>query len=297
MTRQAAVIPDVAVQLLDTRTNASYETKTNAVGAYTFPKVLPGPGYKLIFTKDGFETFQIANIYIAVNSTRTQNAELQIGKVTQVVEVNVQGSAVSLNTTDTVIGSTFDMNRVHELPIEGRESPTALLDLLPGVVDTNSSNDSNGSRAGAVTGARTDQTNVTLDGLDVNDFATGQAFATVGDAPVDSIQEFGAQTANPLAGSGRGSGGEVQLVTKSGTNQWHGAAFDYLRNTATEANTFFNDLNGIPKPKLIQNSFGANLGGPIVKDKLFFFFNYSGRRDRTEDSVSADCSAGQLSRR
>ncbi len=178
------------------------------------------------------------------------------------------------------------MNRVHELPIEARESPTALLDLLPGVVDTNSGNDDNGgSREGAVTGARTDQSNVTLDGLDVNDFSTGQAFATVGDAPVDSIQEFGAQTANPLSASGRGSGGEVELVTKSGTNQWHGSAFDYLRNTVTEANTFFNDFDGIPKPKLIQNSFGADLGGPIVKDKLFFFFDYQGRRDAREDSV------------
>ena len=283
--KTGAVIPDVNVKLVDTRTNASYETKTDAVGAYNFTKVPPGPGYKVTFTKDGFETFAVANIYLAVGSTHTQNIQLEIGKVTQVVEVNVQGTAVSLDTTDAVVGSTFDMSRVHELPIEARESPAALLALLPGVVDTSSSNDSNGSRAGAVTGARTDQTNVTLDGLDVNDFATGQAFATVGDAPVDSIQEFGAQTANPLSASGRGSGGEVQLVTKSGTNQWHGSAFDYLRNTVTEANTFFNNLDGIPKPKLIRNSFGANLGGPIVKDKLFFFFNYQGRRDAREDSV------------
>jgi len=284
--KTGAVVPDVAVTLVDTRTNTAYQTKTNSVGAYVFPKVPPGPGYKVTFTKDGFTTFEVADIYLAVQTTHTQNAELEIGKITQTVEVSATGQAVSLDTTDTVIGSNFDMNRVHELPIEARESPTALLDLLPGVVDTTSSNDDNGnSREGAVTGARTDQSNVTLDGLDVNDFSTGQAFATVGDAPVDSIQEFGAQTANPLSASGRGSGGQIELVTKSGTNKWHGSAFDYLRNTVTEANTFFNDFDHIAKPKLIQNSFGADLGGPIVKDKLFFFFDYQGRRDAREDSV------------
>jgi hypothetical protein len=102
---------------------------------------------------------------------------------------------------------------------------------------------------------------------------------------VDSIQEFRAETANPLAASGRGSGSQVQLVTKSGTNNWHGSAFEYLRNTVTEANTFFNDRNAIAKPKLIRNSFGADLGGPVVKNKLFFFFDYQARRDATEDSV------------
>src|SRR4029077_2933572 len=156
-------------------------------------------------------------------------------------------------------------------PIIARESPTALLDFQPGVIDTNVRNDDNGSREGAVTGARGDQNNVMLDGLDVNDFATGQAFATVGNAPVDSVQEFRVETANPLPATGRGAGAQVQLVTKSGLNNWHGGAFEYLRNTVTEANTFFNDRNSITKPKLIQNSFGADLGGPIVKDKLFFF--------------------------
>ena len=127
-------------------------------------------------------------------------------------------SAVSLDTTDTVIsGSTFDMSRVHELPIEGRESPAALLDLLPGVADTNSGNDDNGgSREGAVTGARTDQSNVTLDGLDVNDFSTGQAFVTVGNAPVDSVQEFSAQTAILLSARPR-----ERRRGGTGHQEWH----------------------------------------------------------------------------
>jgi Carboxypeptidase regulatory-like domain len=280
-----AVIPDARVQLVDTKTNASYEAKTNSVGAYTFVKLLPGPGYQLTVTREGFEVLTISDIYIAVGATHTTNAQLQVGKVSEKVDVSAAGAAVSLNTTDSVIGNNIDMHGVHELPIEARESPLALLDQQPGVVDTNVANDPNSSREGAVTGARGDQNNVTLDGLDVNDFATGQAFVTVGDAPVDSIQEFRVETANPLAASGRGSGAQIELVTKSGTNQWHGSAFEYLRNTVTEANTFFNNRDNISKPKLNRNSFGANLGGPVKKDKLFFFFNYQGRRDAREDSV------------
>jgi hypothetical protein len=283
--KTGAVVPDANVNLLDTRTNASYDTGTNSVGVYNFFRLNPGPGYKLSVTREGFASVTISDIYLGVGTTHTQNVELEIGKVSQTVEVSAAGQVVGLNTTDAVIGNNLDMRAVRSLPIEARESPLALLDFQPGVVDTNSSNDPNGSRTGAVTGARGDQGNVTLDGLDVNDFSTGQAFSAVGDAPVDSVQEFRAETANPLAASGRGSGIQVQLVTKSGTNEWHGSAFDYLRNTITEANTFFNNRNGLDRPKLIRNSFGADLGGPVIKNKLFFFFDYQGRRDAREDSV------------
>src|SRR5262249_38586231 len=154
-----------SVRLTDTKTNASYETQTNSLGAYTFVKLLPGPGYRLVLTKDGFESVTISDIYIGVGTTHTQNAFLQFGKVTETVEVSGQGEVVSLDTTDTVIGNSFDMRAVHDLPIQARETPLALLDLLPGVVDTATNNDPNSSRAGAVSGARTDQTNITLDGL------------------------------------------------------------------------------------------------------------------------------------
>ena len=283
--KTGAVIPDADVRLTDTKTNASYSTKTNSVGGYTFVKLLPGPGYRLVFTKDGFESVAISDIYIGVGTTHTQNVQLRLGKVTESVEVSGQGEVVTLDTTDTVVGKNFDMKNVHDLPIQGRFSPIGLLDLLPGVADTNANNDPNSSRAGAVTGARTDQTNVTLDGLDVNDFATGQSFTTVGNAPVDSIQEFRAETANPLAASGRGSGAQVELVTKSGSNSYHGAVFEYLRNTLTDANNFFADRDGTPKPQLALNQFGANLGGPVMKDKLFFFFDYQGLRQARGDIV------------
>ena len=286
--KTGAVIPDADVRLTDTKTNASYNTKSNSVGAYTFVKLLPGSGYKLVFTKDGFESLTISDIYIAVGTTHTQNAALRIGNIAETVEVSSQGQSVTLDTTDATIGNNFDMRNIHELPIQARDSPAVLIALQPGVVALGSgsaADDPNFSRDGSVTGARSDQTNITLDGLDVNDFATGQSFSTVADAPVDSISDFRGETASPLAASGRGSGAQIQLSTISGTNTFHGGIYEYHRDTATEANTVFNRLSGLPREKLIRNQFGVKVGGPVIKDKLFFFFNYQGRRDAREDSV------------
>jgi hypothetical protein len=281
-----AVVVDTKVKLLDTRTNTAYDAKTNSVGAYFFTKVEPGPGYKVTFTKEGFDTVIVSDLYLAVNTTHTQNAQLRIGKTTETVEVQAAGSAVSLNTTDTTIGNSFDMNMVHNLPVQIRDSPTELMQYQPGVVTVADSGaeDANQSRDGATTGARTDQGNVTLDGLDVNDFAGGFAFNVTANAPIDSLQEFHGETANPLAAEGRGSGAQFNLVTKSGTNTWHGSASEYHRNTVTEANNFFSNLAGVPRPQLIRNQFGASLGGPIIKDKLFFFFDYEGQRRASQDS-------------
>src|SRR5262249_33261946 len=162
---------------VDTRTNSSFESKTSSLGAYNFVKLNPGPGYKLTISKDGFETLTVANIYLAVGGTHTKDVQLEVGKVTDVVEVSGAGAAVALNTTDATIGNYFDMRSVQELPVQVRDNPTALLGLQPGVIGAGQSggSDANFDREGAVTGARADQGNITLDGLDVNDFATGQA--------------------------------------------------------------------------------------------------------------------------
>jgi len=278
-----AVVVDAVVKLVDTKTNSSYETKSNAAGAYTFNNLPPGPGYKVTVTKEGFDKVLISNLYLAVNTTHTQNAQLTIGKTTETVEVSALGSAVSLNTTDSTIGNSFDMNMVHGLPVQARDNPTELMIYQPGVVTTaGGGEDATQSRQGSTTGARTDQGNVTVDGLDVNDFAGGFAFNITGNAPVDSIQEFHGETANPLAAEGRGGGAQYNIVTKSGTNEWHGSASEYHRNTVTEANDFFSNLAGVQRPQLIRNQFDTAIGGPIKKDKLFFFFNYEGERRAQE---------------
>jgi Carboxypeptidase regulatory-like domain len=286
-----AVIPDVNVKLTDTKTSSNYETKTNLVGGYTFAKLSPGPGYEIKFTKEGFQSQSIANIYLGVNSTHTQNGELKVGNASETVEVNGSGSQVSLDTTDTAVSTTLDMGMVHELPLGIRDNPLGLLAYTPGVTVAIQTGDDNtlGSRGGAVTGARGDQSNYTLDGMDTNDFGTGQAFVMTANAPIDSVQEMRTETANPLSAEGRGSGAQVQIITKSGTNSWHGSVYEYNRTAATTANDFFNNraTPTIPRPPLTRNQFGASLGGPVKKDKLFFFFNYEGRRDARADQVNA----------
>ncbi|HYM74590.1 MAG TPA: carboxypeptidase-like regulatory domain-containing protein [Candidatus Dormibacteraeota bacterium] len=285
-----AVVAGAAVKLVDTKTNASYQTETNGVGAYTFTKLQPGPGYKLTVSKEGFRSHTVDNIYLGVDATHTQNAQLVLGQSTEMVEVNGSGSQVSLDTTDTTVSSSLNMGMVHELPLPIRDNPLGLLVYSPGVTSAPSGDDNTlGSRDGAVTGSRSDQSNYTLDGLDTNDFGTGEAGAMTANAPVDSVQEMRTETANPLSAEGRGSGAQVQMVTKSGTNNWHGSAYEYNRTAATTANDFFNNRQTpvIARPQLTRNQFGASLGGPIVKDKLFFFFNYEGRRDARSDLVNA----------
>jgi hypothetical protein len=284
-----AVVPGVAVKLVDTKTNETYETESNAVGAYSFARVPPGPGYRITFTKQGFNAVTVSDLYLGVNTTHTQNAQLTVGTTSTTVDVSAEGTAVSLNTNDATVGNNFDMNMVHELPVQLRDNPSALLRFQPGVVSAQSdSDDPNASRDGSIAGARSDQANITVDGLDVNDFATGQAFYATVNAPVDSVQEFRGEVANPLSSEGRGSGGQIALVTKSGTNKWHGSASEYYRTKGFEANDFFNKfVSGPPvgRQDLVRNQFGASLGGPVFKDKLFFFFDYNGRRNATSNQV------------
>jgi hypothetical protein len=283
-----AVIADATVKLVDTKTNTAYQTRTNAIGVYSFAKLPPGPDYRITYSKDGFETVAISGVYLSVGITHTQNATMSVGKTTETVEVQGAGSAVTLNTTDASVGNNFDMNMVHELPIQVRDGVLNLLRFQPGVVSAlGADEDPNSTRDGAMTGARTDQTNITVDGLDVNDFNTGQSLYSTVNAPADSVQEFRSEVANPLSDEGRGSGSQVSLVTKSGTNKFHGSAYEYNRNTDFEANDFFNNFAGVPRAPLIRNQFGGSIGGPILKDKLFFFFNYQARRDVKQAPVLA----------
>jgi hypothetical protein len=132
---------------------------------------------------------------------------------------------------------------------------------------------------GSVNGSKPDQNNITLDGVDVNDQNTRNAFRSVLRVTLDSVQEFRTTTQNPTAEQGRGSGAQIALITKSGTNELHGSLYEYHRNTLTSANSFFNNRSGVERQKLIRNTFGASLGGPVKKNRLFYFLNYEGRRD------------------
>jgi Carboxypeptidase regulatory-like domain len=197
-----AQVADATVKIVDTRTGSEIETKTEGNGSYRFLRLQPGPGYTLTVTKDGFQTSSITNLYLAVATTRTQNVQLEVGGVNQTVEVTSEGS-VTLNTTDSTIGNNFDLRAVGSLPIEFRDDPSALLRLQPGVVNAqseqtgaNSASDPSGSRDGSVAGARADQNNITVDGIDATDFAFGQSFRTQAAIPVEAVQEFSTQVAD-----------------------------------------------------------------------------------------------------
>ena len=263
-----AVVPGAQILLKNTETGATYKTVTDSAGLYTIPEVKPGPGYSLTVTRDGFQTLAVTGIYLNVAATRSQNLQLKVGSVVQTVAVSASNENETLDTTDATIGNNFEVSMLNELPVENRDSPAALFYQQPGV-----------TLSGSVTGARTDQSNVTVDGLEVNDDATGGFGDIVASAPVDSVQEFRGTTAGELANAGQGGGGQYELVTKSGTNQFHGALVEYHRDTDLEANDWFNNDQGAPRPPLIRNQFGGNVGGPVLRDRLFFFFDYNGRRD------------------
>ncbi len=262
-----AVVPDASVTLVNTTTNASYATRTNGSGSYTFVNVNPGPGYKMTFAKTGFEPLVVKDIYLNVSNARTQNAQLRTGNVSASVEVTAGSNEVTIDTTDATVGNNFDVRLLNELPVQDRDSPAELFILQPGV-----------TLDGSTTGARQDQNNVTLDGMDVNDFAAGTAFAVIGKAPVDSVQEFRGTVAGFLSDSGPGGGGQFTMVTRSGTNAFHGDLNEYHRDTDLTANTYFNKIAGVPRPALIRNQYGGSLGGPIRHDKLFFFFDFNQSR-------------------
>jgi hypothetical protein len=275
-----AVVPGATVTLTNKVRGLTFTQITSASGTYRFSDIPPGGGYEAVFAfpGGGFAPLTVSNIYLTVASVRTQNATLVVGANTE-VEVTASNAEVTINTVDASIGNTFDVKQLNNLPVQQRNDPTALFTLQPGVTDTAS-----------VTGARSDQNNVTVDGLDVNDFATGgsvqnnsgitQSFVIVGHAPVDSVEEFRGTVAGLGANAGPSSGGQFSLVTKSGTNQWHGNINEYHRDPSLVANSWFN-LNAspiVPRNHLIQNQFGGNLGGPILKNKLFFFFNFNDSR-------------------
>jgi len=269
-----AVISGVAVTLQNSQTGVTYKGVTNGSGSYTINQVQPGPGYKIEFSRAGFKAVVVSGLYLNVDTTRAQNAQLSLGETREIVEVSAANQDVTLNTTDATIGNSVQVQLLNDLPIQFRSSPSALFVQQPGV-----------TLDGAVTGARTDQDRVTVDGLDVNDLATGQFGAIVANAPVDSVQEFRGVDAGFLSSAGGGGGGQFELVTRSGTNSFHGALVEYHRDKSLEANDWFNNNAGVPVPPLIRNQFGGNLGGPIVKNKLFFFFDYNARRDTLSDLV------------
>jgi hypothetical protein len=285
-----SAIPGARVVIANSESKTERTATTGDQGGYQFLLLPPGT-YRLTVTATGFQRYEITGVQLLVNTPATIDAQLKVGGAAETVTVTSEQPA--LNLVDASFGNSFEEKQVKQFPLEGRNGPD-LLSLQAGVAYTGNRTDidkDQDTRNGAVNGARSDQSNITLDGVDVNDQANGYAFTSVLPVTLDSVQEFRVTTTNYGADQGQGSGAQVTLVTKSGTNQFHGSVYEYLRNSFTSANDYLvkgaQIRDGEPnKPlKLNRNIFGVSLGGPIRKDRLFFFANYEGTREREEQSV------------
>ncbi len=274
---QGGVIPEAVVTATNKDTSAARKTLADTSGAYTFVQLSPGV-YTIEVQKPGFSTYQ-ADVRLQVNLATTLAIQLEIGKTSDTV--NVTAEAAQVNTEDATIGNPFTERQVRDLPLQTR-NVVALLSLQPGVAPT-----------GEVLGAKKDQNNITLDGVDVNDNQNSgvtttntTGFNSALPVPLDSVQEFRTTVAGQGADQGRSAGGQVSLVTKSGSNNFHGSAYEYMRNTLTAANNWFSNRIGLPRQALVRNQYGASVGGRFVKDRVFFFANWEDRKDRSSTAQS-----------
>jgi Carboxypeptidase regulatory-like domain/TonB dependent receptor-like, beta-barrel len=293
----SATVVGATITLTDSATGLQRSTISSTSGLYQFLDVPPGK-YRLQANAKGFAPFQASDVTLAVSTPSTINIKLQLAGVAETV--TVADIAPLINRTDASLGNTVEQDQIAQLPIADR-NVVQLLSLQPGVAYLGTQVDSTtDTRSGAVNGIRSDQSNVTLDSIGVNDQNNGYAFTSVLNVPPDSVQEFRVTTANANADSGYSSGAEVALVTKSGTNDLHGALYEYNRNTIFSANDPFlkaSQLSGgeaNKAPELLRNVFGVTAGGPIKRNRLFFFTNYEGRRDAQGTSVLRDVPSSSL---
>jgi hypothetical protein len=295
-----ARIPNANVKLINTDTGTESNSKTNKDGIFTVPSVLPGH-YRLQIEREGFDTTQLTGITLNVGDNKEVIIRMKVGSPQQTV--NVDASGLTLNTTDASVSTVVDRQFVENMPLNGRSFQDLIL-LTPGVV-TGSPQNGNSAVGGqgefSVNGQRTESNVYSVDGVsanvgtnpgDVTAPSTGGSLpaatalgTTQAIVSVDALQEFRVQSSTYSAEYGRSPGGQFSFETRSGTNKWHGTAFDYLRNGYFDANDWFNDYLGVPQLDVRQNDFGGTLGGPVSiprlyqgKNKTFFFFSYEGLR-------------------
>ncbi len=283
-----AVIAGVDVTVTNVETNESRRATTDADGHYTIPNVRAAV-YKLVAEKQGFQSYALDRLTLEVQLVRTLDVVLTVGAVTD--QVNVVSTAAVLQTTQSSVGTLFETKVVNELPLNGRNFLQLQL-LAPGVtmgrpgtfsvVQIAAQNTSIGGGNFSVNGTRDVYNDYLLDGVSFKDWIHG----TNGMNPsVDAIQEFRTQTSNYSAEFGGNAGGLVNMVTRSGSNQLHGSAYEFVRNDAFDANNFFSNSAGLDKPPLRRNQFGGTVGGPVIKNKTFFFTSYEGFRERRDQTL------------
>ena len=286
------VVAGANVKLISVTTNATRDTTTSDEGGFSFEAVQVGD-YRLEVEATGFKKAVVTDIHALIASPVTLPVSLEIGAITDSVTVSTSSAELLVNREDGSLGSNFVNKQITQLPLEARNVPN-LLTLQTAA-----------TRDGYVAGARADQSNITLDGVDINEAQTNSIVSNTADPAdatsvsnldptnstvlrlnADAIEEFRVQTTNPNANQGRSAGAQVSLVTKSGTNDWHGTGFEFYRTKAFTANDFFNNRAGIERPSLIRHTFGGSIGGPIMKDRAFFFYSFEGDRITRSQSIA-----------
>jgi len=285
-------IPHAELLIVNDATGISYPGATNGEGIYAIPNLPPGP-YRLQVSKYGFKTLIKPDVVLHVEDALAINFTLSVGAASEIV--TVQGGAPIINTTDAAVSTVIDRSFVEQLPLNGRSFNT-LLQLTPGVVIAPSNNMGGNPGQFSIAGQRTDANNFSVDGVSANfgvslgtdgymgaaGTGSAQAFSVLGGSSslvsVDALQEFRVETSSFAPEFGRQPGGQVILTTRSGTNDFDGGIFDYFRNTVMDANNWFANQAKEPRAPEHHNDFGAFLGGPLWKDRTFFFASYEGAR-------------------
>ena len=272
-----AVVGGAQVTLVNTDQGITLETKTNGNGSYTFSPIRAGH-FSLTVVAKGFSKTTQKNITLQVAQAMQLNVQLKLGAATETVEVTT--APPLMQTEEASVGQVIGAEQVNDLPLNGRNF-TFLAQLGAGMQTPQADTRGNAaSGAFSANGLRPAQNNYLLDGIDNNsnavDFLNGTNFVIL--PPVDAIQEFKVQTADFSAELGRSAGAVLNATIKSGTNSLHGAAWEFFRNDKLDAADWFEDNNGVKKGELRQNQFGVSGGGPIIKNKLFFFGDYEGSR-------------------
>lgn len=284
-----AVIVGAKVTLIDLATQREVTATTNDQGVFVFPDVRAG-NYRVIAERDGFKKGEITDVTVNVGTPATVHFELQTGQIAEIITTSASEAQAVVNTENGALQTTVLQRQINDLPLNGR-NPLSLAALQAGV------NTSGSNRTATVNGTRGTFTNLTWDGININDnFIRTDSFFGTAAPSVVSVAEFTLTTQNGGPSDGLGVA-QVKLATPRGSTEYHGSAFEFHRNDALDANSFFNNAAGVGKEKLIQNQFGAGIGGPIKLpgklfgpmayggNKLFFYGYYEGTRVKTDTSV------------
>jgi len=277
---QGKMVAGATVTLKNPSTGFSRTQTTGPAGGYSFELIAPGD-YTIEVEAKGFKKV-LRSVTALVSSVGTADMQLEVGNISEVVQVEAGSAIVAVNTEDATLGNNFDNTQILQLPLKDRNI-LGLLTLQPGVTYAI---DQTSTTSGSVNGARADQSNLTLDGVDINEAQTGRLNTPVLRLNSEATEEFRRTPLNAAASQGRSSAAQVNLVTKSGTNNWHGAGFESYRSTGWASNSFFNNRTinpttgqPLPKPAVVRHTFGGGVGGPIIKNKMFFFYSYEANRE------------------